>query len=137
MVAKAVARYLRISPHKVRPVAELIKLRRADEAQAILRLTNKRAASVLLEVLTAAVANAQHSHPNVRQQELIVSSILDDGGPTLKRFRAAAMGRATRIRKRTTHIIITLDAQPLPSAPPKAPAAAAPKKAKRVLAAAS
>jgi len=108
MISKAVAKYLRISPRKVRIVIALIRNKHVDEAIGILNLTNKKAAFLLLKVLNSAIANAKR-FPNTAQEHLFISDIYADGGPLLKRTRAEAMGRASVIRKTTSHITIVLD----------------------------
>jgi len=108
MISKAVAKYLRISPRKVRTVIALIKNKHVDEAIGILNLTNKKAAFLLLKVLNSAIANAKR-FPNTHQEHLYISDIYADGGPLLKRTRAEAMGRASVIRKTTSHITIVLE----------------------------
>jgi len=102
---KAVARYVRGSASKVRVVLDLIRgldVRRADE---VLRFTDRGAASDVRKVLASAVANAMHND-NQDADELFVLAAYADEGPTLKRFRPRARGRATRIHKRTCHITV-------------------------------
>ncbi len=107
MIAKAEARYIRISPTKVRPVIEVIKGSRVKAAESRLNLIHKRGAFCLAKVLKSAVANAK-----VKGHEpdaLYISKVVANPGPTLKRFRAASFGRASGIKKRTSHILIELD----------------------------
>ena len=108
MVAKAIAKYIRISPTKVRPVISLIKGANAKGALVKLGLTNKRAAYYLGKVLKSALSNAKNK--GYQEDSLFISKAIANPGPTLKRFRAASFGRATMIRKRTSHILIELDA---------------------------
>ena len=108
MVAKATLRYARISPRKARLVADLIRGKKADEAKSILTFTPKKAARLMNKLLQSCVANAQHK-PEVDEDNLYVKSVYVDGGPVWKRFMPRAMGRATRILKRTSHITIILD----------------------------
>jgi len=108
MISKAIAKYLRISPRKVRTVIALIKDKHVDEAIGILSLTNKKASFLLLKVLNSAIANAKR-FPNMQQENLYISDIYANGGPLLKRTMAGAMGRASVIRKTTSHITIELD----------------------------
>ncbi len=107
MVAKAEAKYIRISPTKVRPVIELVKGRATTDAASRLELTNKRGAHYLLKVLKSAVANAKNK--GYEEQQLFISKAIANPGPILKRYRAASFGRASMIRKRTAHILIELD----------------------------
>lgn len=107
MVAKAEARYIRISPHKVRQVISLIKGEEAKKALNLLELVNKKGAFILKKVLKSALANAKNK--GYSEDKLFISKIVANPGPLLKRFRAASFGRATLIRKRTSHILIELD----------------------------
>ena len=107
MIAKAEAKFLRISPTKVRQVMDLIRLKDVSEAQAILIHLNKRPKEYLIKILNSAVANAKVKGFDVEQ--LYISKIFCDGGPSWKRFKAAAFGRASPIVKRTSHIRIELD----------------------------
>ncbi|MBN2169736.1 MAG: 50S ribosomal protein L22 [Candidatus Krumholzibacteriota bacterium] len=112
MPAKASARYVRISPSKVRQVANLVRGLNANEALDLLKHLNKGAALPVRRVIQSAVANAAHladeDHP-VDVDELFISGIRADAGPTLKRIRPRAQGRAHRIRKRTSHIHVELE----------------------------
>ena len=121
MIAKAQLRYLRTSARKARFVID--PLRRKSVAQALLMLStfNKRAALPVTKLVQSAVANAKHSDPTLSEGRLIISRIVADEGPMWKRFRAAAMGRATRIRKRTCHITVELDTL-MPTMRPSSPA---------------
>lgn len=106
---RAVARYVRIAPRKARLVADQVRGKSYPEAVTLLQFTNKRAAKVIGEVLQSAAANAENNH-DTDPEELFVRDIRVDEGPTLKRYRARAMGRATMIRKRTSHITVELGA---------------------------
>lgn len=106
--ASAGAKYLRISSTKLNQVAALIRGEHIDEARRILAFTPKSAAHELSKVLEAAIANAEHNH-DLAAHELFVKEVKADEGPTLKRFRPRALGRAYRIRKRTSHIHITVE----------------------------
>ncbi len=110
MISKAIAKYLRISPRKVRVVIALIRNKRVDEAIGILNALNKKASFLLMKLLNSAIANAKR-FPNIQQEDLYISDIYADGGPLLKRTRAEAMGRASVIRKTTSHITIELEAK--------------------------
>jgi large subunit ribosomal protein L22 len=103
--AKAVEKYIRISPRKIKYVVEMIKTKPVDEAIDILSLTPKGAAVVVKKALQSAVANATENH-KMKEEDLYISKIMVNEGPTLKRFRPRARGRATRIRKRTTHLSV-------------------------------
>jgi large subunit ribosomal protein L22 len=105
---RAVAKYVRIAPRKARLVADEIRGKSYPEARSLLRFTNKRAAKVVDDVLRSAAANAEHNL-DVDADELKVKTIKVDEGPTIKRYRARAMGRATMIRKRTSHITVELE----------------------------
>mgnify|MGYP003497735980 FL=1 len=105
--AKAIARTVRIAPRKVRLVVDLIRGKQVGEAVAILRHTPKAASPVVEKVLKSAVANAEHNY-ELDINNLVVSEIFVDEGPTLKRFRPRAQGRASAINKRTSHITIVV-----------------------------
>ena len=107
MKAQASARYIRQSPFKVRQVLDLIRGMPVEEARATLDFANRRAVEPVRKVLNSAVANAEHNQA-LDADELWVSEAFADEGPTLKRFRPRARGRATRIRKRTSHITIVV-----------------------------
>ncbi len=108
MEAKAVARYIRMSPQKVRLVADLIRGKRVQEARNIFLYTRKYAAGIVAGVLKSAVANAAQN-PNIDENILYVKKIFVDQGPALKRWRARAQGRAAGIKKRSSHITVILD----------------------------
>ena len=108
---RAVARYVRISPYKVRQVLDLIRGYDADRAKEILKFCERDAATVVGKLLDSAIANAEHDHSMVGD-ELFVSACYADEGPTLKRWRPRARGRATRIRKRTCHITLLVSRLP-------------------------
>jgi large subunit ribosomal protein L22 len=105
--ARASASFVRISPTKVRLVMNLIRGRHVDDARRVLQFTQRAAAPVIAKVLESAIANAEHNR-GLPADELVVSRAWVDEGPTLKRFRPRALGRATRIRKRTCHISIVV-----------------------------
>ncbi|WP_110926007.1 50S ribosomal protein L22 [Bacillus massiliglaciei] len=107
MQAKAVAKTVRIAPRKVRLIADLIRGKQVGEAVAILRLTPKAASPIVEKVLKSAVANAEHNY-EMDINNLVVSEAYVNEGPTLKRFRPRAQGRASAINKRTSHITIVL-----------------------------
>ncbi|SIT87688.1 50S ribosomal protein L22 [Edaphobacillus lindanitolerans] len=105
--AKAIARTVRIAPRKVRLVVDLIRGKQVGEAVAILKLTPKAASPVVEKVLKSAVANAEHNY-DLDINNLVVSEVFVDEGPTLKRFRPRAQGRASKINKRTSHITVVV-----------------------------
>jgi large subunit ribosomal protein L22 len=106
---KAKAKYVRIAPRKARLVADEVRGKSYPEAVSLLHFTNKRAAKIIGEIVQSAAANAEHND-DVDPDELFVRDIRVDDGPTIKRYRARAMGRATMIRKRTSHISVALGA---------------------------
>ncbi|MCD6255087.1 MAG: 50S ribosomal protein L22 [Deltaproteobacteria bacterium] len=108
MEVKAVAKYVRISPRKVRLVIDLVRGKRVDESLNILQFTPKRAAHIVRKLIKSAIANAEQK-PDVDIDNLYIKYIYADEGPTLKRYRARALGRAVRIRRRTSHITVVLD----------------------------
>ena len=107
MRVRAHARYIRMSPYKVRQVLGLIRGLPVQEADQLLSFTNRAAAEPVRKVLRSAVANAEHNHA-LDADELIVAEAYADEGPTLRRWRPRARGRATRIRKRTSHITVVV-----------------------------
>ena len=110
MESKAVARFIRISPQKARLVADVVRGLDADKAITTLRFMPKKGAQIIRKVIESAVANASQSK-EIDVDTLYVKKIYIDGGPTLKRIRPRAMGRANRILKRTSHITVVLDEQ--------------------------
>ena len=107
MEVRAVAKYVRISPTKVRKVAITIKGKPVEDALNLLGYMPQRSAKILAKVIRSAVANADQK-PDIDVDSLSVSNITVNQGPSLKRFRPRAMGRATRILKRTSHVTIVL-----------------------------
>ena len=105
MEARAIAKYVRMSPMKVGVVLGLIRGKNVNEAFAILKYTQREAARVIEKVLKSAIANAEHNN-ELDRANLIVSEAFVGQGPTLKRFRPHAQGRAFRILKRTSHITV-------------------------------
>lgn len=108
MEAKAVAKYIRMSPRKIRRVADLIRGKNVGDALNILHFTRKEATIPLEKVLRSAVSNMLNieGSSKVDPDELFIKELRIDEGVTLRRFRAASMGRAVRIRKRTSHITV-------------------------------
>lgn len=107
MEAKAVAKTVRIAPRKARLVVDLIRGKQVGEAVAILKHTPKAASPVVEKLLNSAVANAEHNY-DMDIDNLLVKEVYVDEGPTMKRFRPRAQGRASQINKRTSHITIVL-----------------------------
>lgn len=132
MISKAIARYIRISPRKTRQVISLIKGKNPQRGLVILANTKKRSAGYVAKVLKSAIANLGKG-PEVKQEDLYISRIIVDGGPSLKRFRPRAMGRASPILKRTSHITVELDrkAPKIKPASPKLKTKAKPDKKSR------
>jgi large subunit ribosomal protein L22 len=110
MEARAVAKYIRMSPQKVRLVVDLVRGKKVEEARQILLFTRKYAAGQVSKVLNSAIANAKQN-PNIDENILFVKKVFVDQGPSLKRWRARAQGRAAAIKKRTSHITVVLDEQ--------------------------
>jgi len=108
MEARAVAKYIRISPQKARLVADVVRGKDVETAITTLRFMPKKAARILRKVLQSAVANAEQTE-TIDVDTLYVKEIQINGGPMLKRFRPRAMGRAGRILKRTSHITVVVD----------------------------
>ena len=107
MEVRAVGKYLRVSPYKVRLVADLVRGKKVDEALTILKFLPKKGGRLINKTLRSAVANAENTQ-TIDVDTLFIKTIMVDEGPRLKRFRPRAMGRATRIIKRTSHITLVL-----------------------------
>lgn len=107
MESRAVARYIRISPFKARQVADLVRGKDVKEAIGILRYSNKKSGPLVTKVLKSAIANAEHNY-DMDSDSLYVASILIDEGPTLKRMKPRAYGRADVMRHRTSHITVVV-----------------------------
>jgi large subunit ribosomal protein L22 len=107
MEVRAVGKYLRVSPYKVRLVADLVRGKKVDEALTILKFLPKKGGRLINKTLRSAVANAENTQ-TIDVDTLFIKTIMVDEGPRLKRFRPRAMGRATRIIKRTSHITMVL-----------------------------
>ncbi len=108
MEAKAVGKYIRISPQKARLVADVVRGMDVDQAVTALRFMPKKGAPLLRKVIESALANATQDD-QIDVDNLYIKTIVVDGGPSLKRIRPRAMGRATGIIKRTSHITVVLD----------------------------
>ena len=108
MEAKAVAKYVRIAPRKVRVVMDLIRGKSVADAVAILKFTPKVGAEAIEKVLKSAVANAENNF-DMNVDDLYVSSCYVDQGPTMKRIHPRSRGQAFKILKRTSHITVAVD----------------------------
>ncbi len=107
MEVRAVAKYVRISPQKVRLISDAIKGKPVERALATIKFMPQKAAGIVEKVLQSAVANADQI-ADIDIDDLIVGNLIADCGPSLKRFRARARGRGTRIIKRTSHVTVIL-----------------------------
>src|SRR5688572_15364573 len=114
---QATARYVRVAPNKVRQVVAHIRGRRVEDARRVLALSPKEISEQILKTLNSAVANAENNH-DLDADDLYVTAAIVNEGPQLKRFQPRAMGRAYRIRKRTSHITISVATENAP--PPRA-----------------
>lgn len=112
MTVKSVGRYVRVSPRKARLVIDMIRGRYAQEALDILQDSPKAVAGKIEKIVRVAVADAENNEEVTDVDTLYIKEAYVDQGPTMKRFRPRAMGRATRIRKRTSHITVVLDEKP-------------------------
>lgn len=110
MDARAVVKYVRISPQKVRLVVDMIRGKKVEEADRILTFTPKKAAGIVKKLLKSAVANATQN-PNIDENILYVKETYVGQGPTMRRWRARAQGRVAPIRKKMSHITIILGEQ--------------------------
>ena len=129
MEARAQARYVRVTPMKARRVIDLIRGMKAGDAQAVLTFAPQAASEPIGKVLASAIANAKNNYA-MDERALVVSAAFVDEGPTQKRIRPRAQGRAYRIRKRSSHITVIVSdgrevivARPVAKKAPKAPAA--------------
>ena len=107
MEAKASMKYVRTSPRKMRRVVDMVRGQHVEEARRILRFSPLGASKEVGKLLDSAVANAEQN-PGIVAQNLVVDRIFVDEGPTLRRFRPRAYGRATRVRKRTSHVTVVV-----------------------------
>ena len=112
--ARSSARYVRVTPQKARRMIDLIRGLPASEAQVVLRFSPQAASETVGKVLDSAIANAENNH-GLNTDTLVVSEAYVDEGPTLKRFRPRAQGRAYRIRKRTSHITVVVSEDTTPA----------------------
>ncbi len=107
---KAFARYVHVSPRKLRLVADMVRKTGVDQALEQLRFSSKKAALPLTKAINSAIANAVHNF-NLNRDNLYIKSVTIDGGPVFKRYAPRAQGRAFIERKRTSHINVTLEAR--------------------------
>lgn len=107
MEAKAIAKYVRMSPIKLHPIMDLVRGKELDEALTILKFTPGKGAEVIEKVVKSAAANAENNH-QMSPDNLYVAEVYANKGPTMKRWRAGSKGRAFPIMKRTSHIGVTL-----------------------------
>jgi len=105
--AKALAKYVRISPDKIRQAVDLIRGKKVKEALAILKFTPKRASEAVGKVVKSAVANAEHNN-EMSADKLYIAKVHVDQGPTWKRFKPRAMGKADLMRRKTSHITVVV-----------------------------
>ena len=107
MEAKAIAKYVRMSPSKLKPIADLVRGKSLDEALTILKFTPGKGSEIFEKVVLSAAANAENNH-DMNRDELYVAEVYANQGPTMKRWRAGARGSASRILKRSSHVGVTL-----------------------------
>jgi len=108
MISKATLKYIRISPLKARKIVNIVKNKPADVALNNLKFMPNKSAKLLSGVIKSAIANAVVKKPEIDADQLILQNVIINQGPVLKRFRAKARGRGTRILKRTSHISVYL-----------------------------
>jgi len=108
MDARAVSKHVRVTPRKARTVIDLIRGRNVEEAYATLQFVKKGAAIPVLKTLRSAVSNAMQAEGGIGPEDLVVKEAYADDGPTWKRIQPRAMGRAFRVRKRTSHITVVV-----------------------------
>ena len=108
MEAKATVKYLRTSPRKMRRVVDLIRGQHVEEARRLLKFSPLGATREVEKAVNSAVANAEQT-PGIIPQNLVIDRAWVDEGPTLRRFRPRAYGRATRVRKRTSHVTVVVE----------------------------
>jgi len=126
--ARATSRYVRVAPNKLRQVAALVRGLDVEQARHVLQLSAKAAATPMLKTLNSAVANAEHNvgagAVAYDADELVITTLAVDEGPMLKRFQPRAMGRAYRVRKRTSHITVAVGTAPVASGRRRTPSRA-------------
>ena len=109
MLARAHIKYVRMSARKARLVMVPLRNRSVAQALAILATMNRRAAGPIGKAIASAFANAKQQDPTLGEDQVIITRLIADGGPVWKRYRAAAFGRASPFRKRTSHLLVELD----------------------------
>ncbi len=107
MEVKAVEKYIRISPKKARLVADMVRGEKAVKAQTMLKFVPKKAAQIIYKALTSAIANAENN-AGLKKENLVISKITVDKGPSLKRFRPRSKGMASSLLKRTSHVTVVV-----------------------------
>jgi ribosomal protein L22 len=107
VVVRASARYVRVAPRKARLIADQVRGLHIEQARALLAFSPRGAAQDISKLIESAASNAENNHDLIGD-EMLISEITVDEGPTLRRFRPRAMGRASRINKRTCHIAVAL-----------------------------
>ena len=107
MEAKAIAKYVRMSPSKLKPIADLVRGKNLEEALTILKFTPGKGSEIFEKVVLSAAANAENNF-DMNRDELYVAEIYANQGPTMKRWRAGARGSASKILKRSSHVGVTL-----------------------------
>ena len=108
MEARAVARFIRISPQKARLIMDEVRGKKVDEAIRLLSFSPKKGARIIRKLINSAVANAE-ANKEIDVDTLYIKRVYADQGPIMKRFQPRAMGRASRIKKRTSHLTVILD----------------------------
>ena len=109
MLATAIVRHIRITPRKAGYVIATLRKRSVAQALALLSVTNRRAAKPLAKLVASAFANARQRQPDLREEDVIISRVFANQGPSWKRMRPAAFGRGHRVLKRTAHITVELE----------------------------
>ena len=109
MLGRAIERYVRMSPRKVRFVMDPVRGRNVAQALDLLSAMSRRAATAVRKAVVSAFANARQKDPTLTEETVVISRLVADGGPSWKRFRPAAFGRAVPIHKRTSHITVEID----------------------------
>ncbi len=107
MEARAIAKYVRVSPRKMKPIADLVRGKNANEAIAILKFTPRKGAEILKDVIESAMANAENNH-GMDPESLYISEVYANQGSTMMRWKAGSMGRAFPILSRNSHIGVAL-----------------------------
>lgn len=107
MEAKAIAKYVRMSPSKLKPIADLVRGKDLEEALTILKFTPGKGSEIVEKVVLSAAANAENNH-DMNRDDLYVAEVYANQGPTMKRWRAGARGGASKILKRSSHVGVTL-----------------------------